>query len=174
MHEALISSLVANGMAHSAGAFEQWQELGKAKETLWMRTGSQSEYAEAKGPPGRVFVFQGSSKGYAWSMDGTPVKLSVAVLVLYCVYVSVYVLYTFLTGHSSMAWSSISELVALAVNSMPTPSMDNTRGGISRTETLQTLVTVREVEKHQRLELVFPEDRQDRGPTKRVSWNVAY
>jgi hypothetical protein len=175
MHEALVSSLLANGISHSAGASEQWWKRMIGGEEVWEHDVFPSgDLEQKKSPPAMVLGFQGSLKGYAWTMEGVPIKLAITVLCLYCLYALVYVVYTFWTGHSSMAWSSIAELVTLALNSMPTSSMKNTSGGIDKRGTFKELVTVREVERNHRLEMVFPQDGQDRGPTRRVAWNVAY
>ena len=89
--------------------------------------------------------FQGGVEGYAWSVDGVPVKLAIVVLSLYCLYTAVYVLYTILTGHCSMAWSSMAELVILSLNSTPTPAMNNGREQLEHWKACKELTTVREV-----------------------------
>jgi hypothetical protein len=106
--------------------------------------------------------------------DGVPIKIAVVFLGLYCIFVSVFVLYMVISGYSSMPWSTVADLVALALSSTPLNKLCNTSGGIGEMTTYKHLVTVREIENHHRLELVFPQDGQDRGPIRRVARNIAY
>jgi hypothetical protein len=160
-HEALISSLIANGLSHVAGPFEQWQ-WGKWDNShfQWRHIDEWSgEERTSSQPPGIVLTFHGHLMGYAWSLDGTGIKIAVPILIIYCLYTTVYVLYTFITGRSSQAWDTISGLVALAMNSRPTEVLENTSAGISQTDTFRNLVSVREVvDRNERLELVFQRD----------------
>ncbi|KAE8160474.1 hypothetical protein BDV40DRAFT_302286 [Aspergillus tamarii] len=174
MHEALISSLVANGISHSAGAAEEWRKHRIGGSQIWEYNAFPSGNLEQTiSPPAMILKFQGSVEGYAWSVDGVPVKLAIVVLSLYCLYTAVYVLYTILTGHCSMAWSSMAELVILSLNSTPTPAMNNGREQLEHWKACKELITVREVQKNHRLEMVLPEYEQDRGPTRRVAWSIA-
>jgi hypothetical protein len=58
MHEALIFSLVANALSHSAGAFEQWLEVKNAGDKLWNYINPHTHLPEVvPKPPGLVFTF---------------------------------------------------------------------------------------------------------------------
>lgn len=80
----------------------------------------------------------------------------------------------FITGRKSSAWDTITGLTALAMNSTPTKLLENTSAGISNLDTLRNLVSVRGVEKHERLELVFEKDEDIHGLTRRVRVGQAY
>jgi hypothetical protein len=102
-------------------------------------------------------TFQGRLPGFAWNLDDVPIKIALAILMLYCTYVVVYVAYTFVTGRSSTTWSGVSDLVALTSVSAPPEgeALENTSAGITRVRTFRKGVSVREVEASERLELVF-------------------
>ncbi|KAA8645263.1 uncharacterized protein ATNIH1004_006682 [Aspergillus tanneri] len=172
MHEALISSLVANGMSHAAGAFQMSRNNLHNGNFLWTNPRTQSD--DLVKPPGLVLTFQRHVLGYAWNMDGTAIKIAVPILMLYCLYAVTYVIYTFITGHSSHAWDTISSITALAFNSKPTKVLENTSVRISKTETFRNLVSVREVESEGQLELVFQQDEPGRGPVRRVKAGRLY
>ena len=174
MHEALIASLVANGMSNAAGITEQWT-LTSSKENAW------EKYESTKGgdvhqplAPGVILTFQGYLPGYAWTADEASVKISLAVLITYCLYTTAYLLYAFTTGRGSMAWSTISGITALAMNSRPTHILKSTSAGIDKMETFRNLISVRDIEETGRLELVFRQDEESRGLCRRVTPGKAY
>jgi hypothetical protein len=49
-------------------------------------------------------------------------------------------------------------MMALAMNSRPGNVLQNTSAGIEQVETFRKTVSVKELKKHQRLELVFDDD----------------
>ena len=60
-----------------------------------------------------------------------------------------------ITGNwTSNSWDTVTELLALAVNSKPTERLANTSAGIKKTVTWEEMVKIREVDER-RLELVF-------------------
>ncbi|KAI4239729.1 MAG: hypothetical protein L6R40_005474 [Gallowayella cf. fulva] len=71
-------------------------------------------------------------EGYGFGLDGFAPKLTAAVLLLYCALVSAHVVYTLISGVSSTSWDSITEMVALAVNSSPTIHLRNTCAGVAQ------------------------------------------
>ncbi|KAK2749313.1 hypothetical protein FQN55_003639 [Onygenales sp. PD_40] len=169
MHESLLSALLANGMSHATGEFHLRifnDETGKFE----------NHYSDEEdtGPPGLVITIQSNAEGYGWNMDGTAIRLAVPILILYCLYASTYVAYTFITGRSSHAWQSLADLTALAFNSTPSKVLENTSAGISEGDTFKELVSVQEVEKHGQLELVFKQDEGSLGPIRRVKPGRAY
>lgn len=177
MHERLLASLVANGMSHAAGATELWQwdptESDPNRRWTFFSSITNQDKNQAT-PPGFVLTLNGQLSGYAWSLDGVPIKLALPILFLYCIFVLAYVLYTFITGRSSTTWRSISDLVALAMNSTPSKVLRHTSSGIAQTDTFRKLISVREVEEHERLELVFKEDDERNGPYRVVAVGRGY
>ncbi|KAI4212950.1 MAG: hypothetical protein LQ349_009315, partial [Xanthoria aureola] len=73
-----------------------------------------------------------SVEGYGFGLEGIAPKLTVAVLLIYCALVVGHVCYAAISGVSSTSWDSITEMVALAVNSSPTIQLRNTCAGITQ------------------------------------------
>jgi hypothetical protein len=65
-----------------------------------------------------------------------------------------------LSKHTSSSWSSVGELVTLAINSNPTPRLQNTGAGVSRLDTWKEKVAVR-VTDGERLQMIFEGDGND-------------
>jgi hypothetical protein len=175
IQEALLASLVANGMSYpnvlpytyetQSGSSFPWGMITNDSFIVpyvnRQRPGSSdSSFVEyyLTTAPGPVITIHGVLPGYAHGHSGVPVKIALGVLILYVLFASGFVLYTFITGRSDLTWSSIAELTALAINSSPTRALENTSAGISQVEMFRKTVSVREVEKHRRLELVFDQD----------------
>lgn len=169
MHEAIVSSLVANGMSHAAGPFKMSAQNLHNGNFQWITTSG-----ELAKPPGLILTFQSQVLGFAWNMDGAAIRIAIPILLLYTLYVTTYVVYTFVTGHSSHAWDTIASITALAFNSRPTKVLENTGVRVSKTETFRNLVSVQEVVADKRLELVFQRDEQDRGPVRRIRAGKSY
>ncbi|EAS34724.3 uncharacterized protein CIMG_00078 [Coccidioides immitis RS] len=180
MHEALVASMIVSGLSGAAGPAQlgnltfnseskkwtwKYEDLGIPWETVSM---------ELSEPPGVQFIFGSQAPGYVWNTTGTSTKLSICVLSIYCLYTVAYVLYTFFSGRSSRAWATTSELTALAMNSTPTSVLDNTSAGIANTDTFKHHISVQEVEANRRLELIFNQDKADRGPLRRVGVGKYY
>ncbi|KUL90351.1 hypothetical protein ZTR_02146 [Talaromyces verruculosus] len=171
MHEALISALVANGMSHATGPFQISEYRQSNGDFQWVNWTNADKYEDK--PAALILTFQVSVVGYAWNMDGTAIKIAVPILIIYCLYVISYVVYTLVTGNTSSAWNTIASLTALAFNSRPSKVLENTSVRISKTDTFRNLVSVREVDER-RLEMVFQRDEQDRGGLRRVRAGTAY
>lgn len=175
MHEGLIAALIASGMSNAAGITEQWARNLSDKNCPWMLGDlTMDSSLKQSNPQGIILTFQGSLPGYAWSLDSTSIKLALAVLILYCVYVIAYLAYAFSAGHVSTSWSTISGLTALAINSHPTHVLRFTSAGIERTDTFRNLVSLREIEETGQLELVFQQDEENWGACRRVTEGKAY
>jgi hypothetical protein len=114
--------------------------------------------------------------GYGYGATDISIRLSVAVMVTYCMITILYVSYIITTGHTSIAWDCATELIMLALQSKePTglghisvglDSMETFRKGVGiRVSTLNDDVTGQLTEK---LELVFEDDEETkkRGLTK--------
>lgn len=121
-----------------------------------------------------VLPIERQRQGYAWNMDGLGIKISVPILILYCIYVTAHAAYIFTSGGSMPVWSSIANLTTLAMNSTPTSILKNTSAGISKRSTFRNLVSVQEVEANEQLELVFEEDKHSRGSLQKVAVGRAY
>jgi hypothetical protein len=169
MHEAILASLVANGMAYplvlpQVYRYDYLASPGSSWEKITEDVFNRNFLAN---PPGPIIQIRSIIPGYAHGLSGIPVKIAISVLLVYCLLSLGFVFFTFITGQSELTWNSIAELTALAINSSPTAALKNTSAGISRVETFRRTVSVREVERHRRLELVFDQD-QDSELHKRV------
>ena len=114
--------------------------------------------------------------GYGYNTEGTTIKLALVVMVAYCVFAIVHIIYLGLTGISSTAWDSTAEMMVLAMNSSPTKHLQNTCAGIIGIKPFQTLVRVLATNgidhKADHLELVFGNIEQSNF--KRLEVNQEY
>jgi hypothetical protein len=121
--------------------------------------------------------------GYGYGGTDTAVQLSLAVIIAYCLITVVYVTYIMVTGHTSIAWNTATELIMLALQSKEPDDLGYVSVGVDTMETLRRSVGIRvntvniadTGENMQKLELVFEHDVQDKKRTlKRVERNQAY
>ncbi|KAK2875132.1 hypothetical protein FQN49_001758 [Arthroderma sp. PD_2] len=157
MHEAALSALISNAISYHHSTVESFILL----DGIWQSY----DGVRLTGQPGTVFTARRVLTGYAWTLHGTSIKVAIAVLCLYCIFALSYVLYTLITGRSSLAWSSISDLVALAMNSTPTERLKNTGAGVSKADIFRNLVNVKECGDGRKIQLVFEKDIRD-GKTR--------
>ncbi|KAL9618555.1 MAG: hypothetical protein Q9160_006739 [Pyrenula sp. 1 TL-2023] len=78
-----------------------------------------------------VYPLEYFIQGFGYGPNVLAVQISLVILVLYCTVTIAHILYSIWTGNSSSAWDSISELVALAINSRPAEEMQNMCAGIN-------------------------------------------
>jgi hypothetical protein len=121
--------------------------------------------------------------GYGYGGTGTSTQLSLAVIIAYCVITIAYVAYIIVTGHTSVAWNSATELMILALQSKEPNDLGHVSVGIDSMDTLRRSVGIRvntvEIadtgEHMEKLELVFEHDVQDEGKgIRKVERNRAY
>jgi hypothetical protein len=112
--------------------------------------------------------------GFGYGNHSTSVRLSMAVLGFYCVITAIYLAYMLFTGHSSTAWNSSIELVALALQSKRPDHLGNVSVGIDNLSTFNEGVGIR-ANADNGLELVFAHDRDigSRG-LRKVQANKEY
>ncbi|KAL8735024.1 MAG: hypothetical protein Q9166_001149 [cf. Caloplaca sp. 2 TL-2023] len=105
------------------------------------------------------FRVDSSVEGYGFGLEGIAPKLTTAVILIYCALVVAHCCYAAISGVSSTSWDSITEMVALAVNSSPTIQLRNTCAGISQMGVFQLpirVLTKKEAgEDDDHLELIF-------------------
>ncbi|KAI4162148.1 MAG: hypothetical protein LQ342_004166 [Letrouitia transgressa] len=101
--------------------------------------------------------------GYGYGFGGVPIKLATVALVVYSVLVMGHMLVVFLGGQTFKSWSGMSELLALAWNSTPTPGLQNASAGIEKIATWKQVVRVREKD-GKRLRLVL-ENQNEKTPS---------
>jgi hypothetical protein len=79
------------------------------------------------------FTMQVDIEGYAFNIQGTSTILSCVVLLAYCMMVAIHIGFVIWTRSSSTSWDSVSEVVALAMQSKPSDKLGNTCAGINST-----------------------------------------
>lgn len=94
-------------------------------------------------------------------------------MLVYCVLVLGHIFYSAISGVSSTAWDSAAELVALAMNSSPTETLQNTCAGIIGRKALKTPVRVLATTQGH-LELVFGEGKNPNAQTSELVMNERY
>jgi hypothetical protein len=98
--------------------------------------------------------------GYGWGVGGQggdfTIIFAAAILLLHVLVALIHIVVVIYGGWRSSAWGNLEELLALAINSAPTHSLQNTCAGISKSETWSQVVRVRETTKGH-LEFVFDE-----------------
>ena len=111
---------------------------------------------------------------YGYCTDSTSVRLSLAVILAYCIITSAYLLYILVTGSTSTAWNSAIELVALALQSRKPDYTGRIAVGIDTLDTFNQGVGIR-VNNDNELELVFASDRDiDSRGLRRIEKNHVY
>lgn len=94
---------------------------------------------------------------YGYGLETVAVKLSMAVLSLYCAIVATWVVYSIATGEAGHSWDSVSELFMLALNTTRPEHIKNTSAGVATLSTFREPVEVCANEERS-LELVFADD----------------
>jgi hypothetical protein len=127
--------------------------------------------------------FDGSSKiserrvvmyACGYTARSTSVRLSLTVIMAYCIITVAYFVYILVTGSTSTAWNSAIELVALALQSKRPNYSGRTAVGIDSLDTFNQGVGIR-VNSDNELELVFASDRDlDTRGLRKIEKNVAY
>lgn len=99
------------------------------------------------------FTMSVTVNGYAYSLGGATSIAAIIVLLIYCLLVIAHTVYVCFNSRSSSSWESISEIVALAMQSRATEYLRNTGPGISTKDIFRSPVQIRDV--GQRVELTF-------------------
>lgn len=170
-HEAMLAALVANGMAYAGVRAEPWYLFKTTSGSKWAPSfepepcvgwDDVSNCTRLSAPPGIVIQIQGYYPGLAYSLEGFPVKIAIAVLILYCIYVTLYICYILGTGHSSHSWGSLSDVMTLALESPPIKTIRHAKTS-TQFATLKKPVCIRGAGNTERYEIVFAdEDKAER------------
>ena len=121
-----------------------------------------------------AFIFRLIQYGYGYDTSSTSVRLSMVVIILYCLVTVFYLLYILTAGYTSTAWSSATELVLLALQSKRPRNLGHISVGANSMETFRKAVGVR-VSNSDKLELVFQgNEESDLTARRRVVPNKAY
>ncbi|KAF5877908.1 uncharacterized protein Bfra_000071 [Botrytis fragariae] len=83
--------------------------------------------------------------GYSYSINGITRRLAFGILLVHILFALIHTTLLIWIGWSCNIFKSLCEIVALAINSSPTPKLENTCVGIARLDTYKCIVKVREV-----------------------------
>ncbi|KAL1604328.1 hypothetical protein SLS59_004124 [Nothophoma quercina] len=117
--------------------------------------------------------------GYGYGATSTSLRLSVAVMIAYCLTTFLYLVYIIVTGHTSVAWDSATELILLALQSKNPDHLGAISVGIDSVNTLRQSVGIRVSRNaetaEEKLELVFARDEDiAKRSLRKIERNKAY
>jgi hypothetical protein len=152
LRASLLAISLASVISEGTGALQYWHD-----------TESETQFSITK-----------VTRGYGYGTSPASTRLSLVVIIAYCIVTVSYITYLLVSGHASTAWNSATELVLLALQSRHVEHLDHTSVGINSKETYREPVGIR-VSGERRLELVFAKDPSIRArKLRRVVPNKAY
>jgi hypothetical protein len=125
-----------------------------------------------------AFTIDAMTSGFGFGSTDTATRLSLAVVIT-----TLYIVYINITGHTSIAWNSATELIMLALQSKKPDNIGHVSVGLDSMETVRRSVGIRvntsnvadTGEGIERLELVFEHDEgMEKRDLKKVERNKAY
>jgi hypothetical protein len=112
--------------------------------------------------------------GYGYETSSISTRLSLIVIMAYCVFAVGYITYILSSGHTSTAWNSATEIIVLALQSNRSEHLRHVSAGINSLETYQEPIGIR-VSDRNHLELVFKRDQSNQlRKLRRIGLNKAY
>ncbi|MCJ1402849.1 hypothetical protein MMC11_006070 [Xylographa trunciseda] len=175
--ESMLATMMALGLTNLSpsedvyiqGKFKSDPGLAKTDCDIWcselmpqgkLRFGGGGQAWNLTGtrPNKTKFTFKVTINGYGFDSRPATTKFAIVILIIYCIFVFVHIVFAAPSGISSTSWDSVSEVTVLAVQSPPTPLLANTSAGISTSRVFATQVRIvgNRVDNH--LEMVFGED----------------
>ncbi|OAL48785.1 hypothetical protein IQ07DRAFT_86575 [Pyrenochaeta sp. DS3sAY3a] len=122
-------------------------------------------YDPPPGPPDLYTTFKMEQiiTGFAYKGSSVTDKLALIVVFMHLAIATGHTLFLLITGRSSGAWDSLTELLSLALRSSPSSvALKNTSVGIYKPRTFRKTTRIRVSKKDlRRVELVFDEDSED-------------
>lgn len=143
----------------------------------------QSEPSKGRSSSSMFFKVESCVLGFGYGSTQVSFQLAVAVIVTYCVVTLTYLTYINVTGHTSLAWNSATELIMLALQSRNPGDLGHISVGLDSMETFRKNVGIRVAtvsvgetgETEERLELVFEHDKEnEKKGLKKLERNKAY
>lgn len=101
--------------------------------------------------------------GYGWGLDGVPIKLASSILLLHTLMCLMHVISIMFAGRTPSLVKTISEGLALAMNSRPTEKLANTCAGIEALKTWKVVTTQEVSDGHSEFLFVDGSDEEDVG-----------
>jgi hypothetical protein len=147
-----LASALADGLARVGYGFNLTFLQPDAYYTLDPYTGNTVQPIAAGSNSIRLDIVL-SRYGYGYGINTVTKRFAAAVLLGQAAIALATVAALALSKHISSSWSSVGELVALAINSKPTSKLENTGAGVSRLDTWKEKVMVRVASG--RLQIIF-------------------
>jgi hypothetical protein len=120
----------------------EWRSELLPKDSVYGTGGSAYNYTFQPGDQSTMLQATVTVNGYGYGTTAATL-LATLVLAIYSVIATSYVVYSIcFAKKTSSSWESITELVALALNSRPSPSLRNSGAGIERLGTLMQPVAL--------------------------------
>jgi hypothetical protein len=177
--EAVLAVMITDGLARTSSTTtilgslkgldngEWWEEL-LPKGTVFGTGGSAFNYSFQAGDQSTKLEARTTVNGYGYGVTTAPL-LSTLVLFIYSLIAIIYLVHSICFARTtSSSWESITELVALAVNSTPSSALKNTGAGIATLSTLKQPVKIGI--SGDRLQMAF----RDGEAMDKVAWNEKY
>jgi hypothetical protein len=134
----------------------EWMNEILPKDSVFGYGGSAFNYSYQPEDQSTEFYAKTTVNGYGYGI-ATATILSTLILLIYSLISMIYVVYSICFAKTtSSSWESITELVALAVNSKPSSALHNTGAGIATLRTLKQPVSIRVSD--DRLQMVFGDE----------------
>ena len=138
--ESILAVMIANGLGrlswknslvgYLVDGDQEWMRQMMPQTSLMGPGGTAFVEPPASSGPTSNFTMTAQVSGWAYSAEGTATKVSIFILLLYCLVVVVHVINVIYIGESSSSWHSIAEIASLAMNSKQTDVLQNTGAGI--------------------------------------------
>jgi hypothetical protein len=128
----------------------------------------------SRGEPYTVIRIALTRLGYGYETSSVSARLSLTVIMAYCIFAVGHITYMISSGHTSTAWSSATEIIVLAMQSKRSEHLRHVSAGVNCLATYQEPVGIR-VNDRDHLELVFEHDRSNQSRRlRRARLNKAY
>jgi hypothetical protein len=136
----LISSLLTATLSKMTPEPDSQSDYGiwSPSREIVSRTATKSRLSEYQS----TMPIQLYGSGFSYRPYILAVRLSLAILILYCIIAISHIVITAWTGVSSLAWDSVAEIVALCIYSRPAEELENSCAGIKATKILEQRVRI--------------------------------
>jgi hypothetical protein len=150
-------------------------KLAVALATVFSEIPWKEQIQSASGDePHTVIEIALTRHGYGYETSSISTRLSLIVIMAYCVFAVGYITYILSSGHTSTAWNSATEIIVLALQSNRSEHLHHVSAGINSLETYREPIGIR-VSDRNHLELVFKRDQSNQlRKLRRIGLNKAY
>ena len=160
-----LAALLVTGMANL-----------QTPERLFQSTeATNSSFNPASGFQGKLTIDTDvTTQGLVYSLSGGSIKLAIIILIFHIAIATASISVSVVLGKSSRAWTSVSEITALALNSDLPRTMESTSGGIETIGVFRQPVSIRARE-GSGARIVFEDDEKKRNDQHElIGWNKKY